>query len=60
LLFSPTPLTTATSQSTWIKIRFVRPSSDGTSIIHFDGDQSLPVKESGDDIARLSAKAKWA
>jgi hypothetical protein len=42
------------------QIRFVRPSSDGTSIIHFDDDQSLPVKESGDDIARLSAKAKWA
>jgi hypothetical protein len=42
------------------QIRFVRPSSDGTSIIHFDNDQSLPVKESGDDIARLSAKAKWA
>jgi hypothetical protein len=42
------------------QIRFVRPSSDGTSIIHFDNDQSLPVTESGDDIARLSAKAKWA
>jgi hypothetical protein len=42
------------------QIRFVRLSSDGTSIIHFDNDQSLPVKESGDDIARLSAKAKWA
>jgi len=42
------------------QIRFVRPSSDGASIIHFDNDQSLPVKESGDDIARLSAKAKWA
>ncbi|MEZ5822326.1 MAG: hypothetical protein R3D82_16130 [Xanthobacteraceae bacterium] len=42
------------------QIRFVRPSSDGTAIIHFDNDQSLPVKESGDDIARLSAKAKWA
>lgn len=41
------------------QIRFVRPSPDGTSIIHFDNDQSLPVKESGDDIARLSAKAKW-
>ena len=42
------------------QIRFVRSSSDGTSIIHFDNDHSLPVKESGDDIARLSAKAKWA
>ncbi len=42
------------------QIRFVRRSSDGTSIIHFDNDQSLPVKESGDDIARLAAKAKWA
>lgn len=42
------------------QIRFVRPGSDGTSIIYFDNDQSLPVKESGEDIARLSAKAKWA
>lgn len=42
------------------RIRFVRPSSDGTSIIHFDNDQSLTVKERGDDIVRLSAKAKWA
>lgn len=42
------------------QIRFVRPSSDGTSIIHFDSDLSLPVKESDDDIVRLSAKAKWA
>lgn len=42
------------------QIRFVRPWSDGTSIIYFDKDQSLPVKESGENIARLSAKAKWA
>ena len=41
------------------QIRFVRPGS-GASIIYFDNDQSLPVKESGEDIARLSAKAKWA
>jgi hypothetical protein len=42
------------------QIRFVRPSSDGTSIIYFDNDQSLPVKESRENIARLSAKANWA
>jgi hypothetical protein len=42
------------------QIRFVRPSSDGTSIVWFDNDQSLPVRESGENIARLSAKAKWA
>lgn len=42
------------------QIRFVRPSSDGTSIVYFDNDHSLPVKESGENIARLSAKAKWA
>jgi hypothetical protein len=42
------------------QIRFVRPSSNGTSVVHFDKDHSLPVKESGENIARLSAKAKWA
>ena len=42
------------------QIRFVRPGSDETSIIYFDNDQSLPVKESGENIARLSARAKWA
>ena len=42
------------------QIRFVRPWSDGTSIIYFDNDQSLPVKESSENIARLSARAKWA
>ncbi len=41
-------------------IRFVRPGSDGTSIISFDNDHSLPVKETGENIVRLSAKAKWA
>ena len=42
------------------QIRFVRSWSDGTSIIHFDNDQSLPVKETGESMARLAAKAKWA
>jgi hypothetical protein len=42
------------------QIRFVYPWSDGTSVIYFDNDQSLPVKESGESIARLAAKAKWA
>jgi hypothetical protein len=42
------------------RIRFVRPWSDGTSVIYFDNDQSLPVKETGESIARLAAKAKWA
>ena len=42
------------------QIRFVRPWSDGTSIVYFDIDQSLPVKETGESIARLAAKAKWA
>jgi hypothetical protein len=42
------------------QIRFVRSWSDGTSIIYFDNDQSLPVKETGESIARLAAKAKWA
>jgi hypothetical protein len=42
------------------QIRFVRPGSDGTSVIYFDNDQSLPVKETRESIARLAAKAKWA
>ena len=42
------------------QVRFVRSWSDGTSIIYFDNDQSLPVKETGESIARLAAKAKWA
>lgn len=42
------------------QIRFVRSCSDGTSIVQFDKGHSLPVKESGEEIARLSAKAKWA
>jgi hypothetical protein len=42
------------------QIRFVRPWSDGTSIVYFDNDQSLAVRESGENIARLSAKANWA
>ena len=57
-------LTDATNDSPVVvnldQIRFVRSGSDGTSIIHFDNDQSLSVKESGEGIARLSAKAKWA
>jgi hypothetical protein len=42
------------------QIRFVCPWSDGSSVIYFDNDQSLPVKETGESIARLAAKAKWA
>ena len=42
------------------QIRFVRPWSDGTSIIYFDNDQALPVRESSENIARLAAKANWA
>ena len=42
------------------QIRFVRPWSNGTSIVYFDKDLSLAVKESGESIARLSAKANWA
>ncbi len=42
------------------QIRFVRSSSDQISTVHFDCDHSLSVKESGENIARLSAKANWA
>ena len=42
------------------QIRFVRPGSNGTSIIYFDNEQALPVRESSENIARLAAKANWA
>lgn len=42
------------------QIRFVRSSSEKLSIIHFDCDHSISVTESGENIARLSAKANWA
>ena len=42
------------------QIRFVRSSPEKLSTIHFDCDHSISVKESGENIARLSAKANWA
>lgn len=42
------------------QIRFVRSSLDNNSTIHFDCDHSISVKESGENIAQLSAKANWA